>query len=157
MVATFKSDDLKTLTVTLTDNYGLQLYSKTLKTGKYSVTASNDGEYRTCFFNTEYSPTTVSFQVKRGVEAKDYSGVAKKDSLKPIELELVRLADIVQYIKDEFVKMEKSETLQKRVNDSTNSRVFWFSILSMIAIVGINAAQIHFLKSYFKDKTFKAS
>jgi hypothetical protein len=38
---------------------------------------------------------SVEFQFKTGVQAKDYSSVAKKGNLKPIEVEVKRLEDTV--------------------------------------------------------------
>jgi hypothetical protein len=41
---------------------------------------------------------SVEFQFKTGVQAKDYSSVAKKGNLKPIEVEVKRLEDTVSCI-----------------------------------------------------------
>uniref|UniRef100_A0A7S2TF84 GOLD domain-containing protein n=1 Tax=Lotharella oceanica TaxID=641309 RepID=A0A7S2TF84_9EUKA len=155
IIATYKSQEGRILTVTVTDHVGQQIYQKTVKGGKYTVTASANGAQRTCFFNTEAMPTVVDFDIKRGLEAKDYGNIADKNSLKPLELELLRLEDIIKYIQTEFQRMEANEQEQTNINNSTNSMVFWFSIFSMFCIVGINAAQIYFLVQYFRDKRFK--
>eukprot|EP00465_Bigelowiella_longifila_P011348 CAMPEP_0185263552 /NCGR_PEP_ID=MMETSP1359-20130426/15285_1 /TAXON_ID=552665 /ORGANISM="Bigelowiella longifila, Strain CCMP242" /LENGTH=208 /DNA_ID=CAMNT_0027851161 /DNA_START=28 /DNA_END=654 /DNA_ORIENTATION=- len=155
IVAKFKSMEGRKLTTTVLDSRGQSLYSKTTASGKYTITSKENGEHRTCFFNTEALPTTVEFSVKTGLGAKDYSGIAQKDNLKPIELELLRLEDIINYIQAEFKRLEANEVEQAAINASTNSRVFWLSILSMLCIVGVNAAQIYFLVQYFRDKRFK--
>jgi len=134
IIATYKSQEGRILTVTVTDHVGQQIYQKTVKGGKYTVTASANGAQRTCFFNTEAMPTVVDFDIKRGLEAKDYGNIADKNSLKPLELELLRLEDIIKYIQTEFQRMEANEQEQTNINNSTNSMVFWFSIFSMVYV-----------------------
>lgn len=36
--------------------------------------------------------------------------------------------------------------------DSTSSRVIWFSVVSMLVLVALNAGQILYLKKFFRSK-----
>jgi hypothetical protein len=37
-------------------------------------------------------------------------------------------------------------------NESTNSRVVWFSVLELVTMVTVGAVQIYFLRSFFEKK-----
>lgn len=55
----------------------------------------------------------VEFTVKSGVEANDYSAVARKEHLEPLEIELRRLEDSVYEIHKEFLyQREREETMR---------------------------------------------
>jgi p24 family protein delta-1 len=43
---------------------------------------------------------------KSGAEARDYAEVAKKENLKPLELELRKIEDTVDKIKDDMLYMK---------------------------------------------------
>eukprot|EP00455_Lapot_gusevi_P008119 TRINITY_DN134_c0_g1_i2.p2 TRINITY_DN134_c0_g1~~TRINITY_DN134_c0_g1_i2.p2 ORF type:complete len:110 (-),score=38.83 TRINITY_DN134_c0_g1_i2:93-422(-) len=105
-----------------------------------------------CFTNIGLSQKTVSFILKTGVNAKDYSAVAKKDNLKPLEVELRRLEDIVQSIHDDMLYLRSREEEMRNTNESTNARVLWFSLLSMMILVALGTWQILFLRRFFESK-----
>lgn len=49
--------------------------------GNFAFTAAESGDYMTCFWAPEHKPAvsvTVEFEWKSGVDAKDWSKVAKK-------------------------------------------------------------------------------
>lgn len=50
---------------------------------------------------------TVTLSMKSGVEAKDYEEVAKKENLKPLELELRKIEDAAAKIKDDMLYMKQ--------------------------------------------------
>jgi hypothetical protein len=52
---------------------------------------------------------SVKFRYDSGVRAKDYSSVAKKDNLKPIEVELKRLEETTMQIHEELQQARDSE------------------------------------------------
>ena len=62
------------------------------------------------------SQKTVTLNLKTGVNAKDYSAVAKKDNLKPLEIELRRLEDQVQAIHDDLQYMRGREENMRDTN-----------------------------------------
>jgi p24 family protein delta-1 len=139
--------------VTVTTPSGSTQYSKQdSNTGKFAFSTAQEGEYRLCFANTAMSTKTVKFSFDTGVSAKDYTTVAKKDNLKPLEVELRRLEDTTAEVHDELVAMrERHESLQA-LNDSTQSRMLYFSIASMTGLVLLGVSQIWYLRSYFKRK-----
>jgi len=120
--------------------------------GKFAFTTTVQAEYSLCFANTGGSVKTVSFSFKTGVNAKDYTSVAKKDNLKPLEVELRRLEDTTAQIHEEMLAMKERETAMRKTNETTNARVLWYSVFSMVTLLSLVAAQIFYLKSYFKKR-----
>ena len=68
------------------------------------------------------------------------------------QLELRRLEDLSESIVNDFAYMRAREEEMRDTNESTNSRVFYFSIFSMICLLGLAVAQVLYLKKYFKSK-----
>ena len=94
----------------------------------------------------------VRLDVRTGVDAKDYSGIAKKEHLGVLEVELKKLEGEVQEVMDEMVYMRHREESMRNTNESTNARVLWFSVFSVAVLVTTAAWQIYHLKHYFKRK-----
>merc|ERR1712157_654229 len=76
----------------------------------------------------------VSLTTKHGVEAKNYENLGDAAKLKPLEVELKRLEEM------------------RDTNESTNSRVLYFSIFSMCCLLGLATWQVLYLRKYFKSK-----
>merc|ERR1711953_520488 len=94
----------------------------------------------------------VSLNMKHGVEAKNYDGVGEAAKLKPLEVELKRLEDMSESIVQDFAFMRKREEEMRDTNESTNSRVLYFSIFSMCCLLGLATWQVLYLRKYFKSK-----
>lgn len=55
-----------------------------VETGQFAFTAAEDGDYMACFWAEDHSPQiimTVDFDWRSGVQAKDWSNVAKKEQV----------------------------------------------------------------------------
>lgn len=154
---------------TMSDPSGGLLYSRVAEsqldsTGskvdsyKFTATAPITGDHRICFSNTQYdtvtsgNPKTVQFTLTTGLGTTDYSALAKKDSLKPIEVELKRLEDTVKTIHNELKYLSDREVTMRSINDSTSTQVVWFSWLTLILLVSLKLAEVIYLKKYFKSK-----
>lgn len=140
------------VSTTVSDAAGSVFYSKSVSSdGKFAHTASRAGEVRMCFHNSEgVSQKTISLTLSNG--GKDYKELAKKDHLKPLEVELKRLEDTVVQISQEMKSLQEREAKMRETNDSTGRRVVWFSVLTMLILVALTAGQIVYLKKYFKSK-----
>jgi len=140
------------VSVSVTDTAGASIYSKSVShEGKFAHTASASGEYRMCFHNSESSSTkTVSLSLSAG--GRDYAEMAKKDNLKPLEVELKRLEDAVAQIHQEMKFLQTREQQMRDVNDSTARRVWWFSLASIAVMAAAVAGQVLYLKHFFKAK-----
>lgn len=90
--------------------------------------------------------------LKHGVEAKNYDDLAKAEKLKPLEVELRRLEDLSDSIVQDFQYMKTREEEMRSTNESTNNRVLYLSIFSMLILLFLATWQILYLRRYFKAK-----
>lgn len=104
------------VSVTVSDSLGTAVYSKSVASeGKFAHTSSKAGEYRMCFHNSEgVSQKTISLQLSSG--GRDYKELAKKDNLKPLEVELKRLEDAVVAIHAEMKLLQDREKQMRDTN-----------------------------------------
>lgn len=148
--------------IKVTDTKEQTLFSKEeAGTGKFAFTLDDYDMFSICFSGRKQDGSksrsskeeiNVKLNVKRGVEAKSYSDLAKAEKLKPMELELKKLEDLAEAIVSDFAYMKSREKLMRDTNESTNSRVLWFSIFSMAVLLGLALWQVFYLKRFFKAK-----
>ena len=145
----------------VTDTKDQTLFSKeSAETGKFAFTLDDYDMFNICFqskstgggISRQVEDINVKVNVKRGVEAKSYGDLAKAEKLKPMELELKKLEDIAEAVVSDFAYMKSREKLMRDTNESTNSRVLWFSIFSMVVLLGLALWQVFYLKRFFKAK-----
>lgn len=83
--------------------------------------------------------------------------------LKPIESEFYQLEDVIRRIADELGTSVKNEEIVRDTNgkeggfgecclESTLVRVIWFSVFSLVGLVGLGVWQLFYLKRFFKNK-----
>lgn len=125
--------------------------------GKFSFVTENYDTFEICFISRvppqqRGMAQEVSLVTKRGVEAKNYEGLGEARKLKPLELELKRLEDLSDAIVQDFSQMRKREEEMRDTNESTNSRVLYFSIFSMCCLLGLATWQVLYLRRFFKAK-----
>ncbi|XGW05246.1 hypothetical protein V3C99_015991 [Haemonchus contortus] len=147
--------------VHVTDTRGHTLYKREkfsdLK-GKFAFTADEYDIFEICISNHapittgHVQPREVSLKMKHGVEAKNYEDLAKAEQLKPLEVELRRLEDLSDQIVKDFAFMRQREEEMRNTNESTNSRVLYLSIFSMLCLLALAIWQVMFLRNYFKAK-----
>ncbi|TMW56317.1 hypothetical protein Poli38472_006327 [Pythium oligandrum] len=121
-------------------------------THKFSFYADAGGSYSVCFYNTNDNEARVMLDFKHGVEAKDYTEVAKREHLMPVEKELRKMEDAVDEIHREMLYMREREAVMRSTNESTNSRVLWFSFFSIAVLLAMGVWQVLYLKKFFKSK-----
>jgi len=147
-------------TVLVTDTRGHTLYQRQNfpdTKGKFAFTADEYDIFEICI--TTHSPQNqqkinreVSLTLKHGVEAKNYDDLAKAEKLKPMETELRRLEDLSDSIVQDFAYMRQREEEMRSTNESTNARVLYLSIFSMLCLLGLAVWQVLYLRRYFKSK-----
>ncbi|KAK6478990.1 UNVERIFIED_CONTAM: hypothetical protein FKN15_003313 [Acipenser sinensis] len=143
----------------ITDSSGHLLYSKEDSSkGKFAFTTEDYDMFEVCFeskfpMGTGRVPDQlVILDMKHGVEAKNYEEIAKVEKLKPLEVELRRLEDLSESIVNDFAYMKKREEEMRDTNESTNTRVLYFSIFSMCCLIGLATWQVFYLRRFFKAK-----
>jgi len=143
----------------VTDSKGHTAFAReNLDKGKFAVTSDEDDIYDFCFVS--YSQTghqtgparEVLLEMKHGVEAKSYEEIANVGKLKPLEMELTKLEDLSASIVQDFEYMKKREEEMRDTNESTNNRVLYLSVFSMLCLLGLATWQVIYLRTFFKAK-----
>jgi len=145
--------------LTVTDSRGHILYSKEDATkGRFAFTTEEYDMFEVCFTAKAMQGGSVAperevfLDLKHGIEAKNYEDIAKAEKLKPLEVELRRLEDLSKSIVDDFAYMRSREEQMRDTNESTHSRVMYFSLFSMLCLLGLATWQVLYLRRYFKAK-----
>jgi len=143
----------------VTDSKGESFYQKQdVSKGKFAFTTHEYDMFEICFQSHSAAGMVhggereISLTVKRGVEAKNYADIAKAEKLKPMEVELKKLEDLSESIVNDFAYMRTREEEMRDTNESTHSRVLYFSIFSMCCLLGLATWQVLYLRRYFKAK-----
>ncbi|CAD5225211.1 unnamed protein product [Bursaphelenchus okinawaensis] len=149
-----------TTSVHVTDTRGHTLYKRENfpdTKGKFAFTADEYDIFEICV-TIHANPSQVKIQreislvLKHGVEAKNYEDLAKAEKLKPLEVELRRLEDLSDSIVQDFMYMRQREEEMRSTNESTNTRVLYLSVFSMLCLLTLATWQIMYLRRYFKAK-----
>ena len=78
--------------------------------------------------------------------------VRATESLSGLEVEMRKLEGVVKEIVDELNYLKRREARMRDTNESTNERVWWFSILTISTLVSLGIWQIIYLRQYFRRK-----
>jgi len=141
----------------ITDSKGHMLYNKEdASKGKFAFTTEDYDMFEVCFESSgqdqQGTEREVFLDMKHGVEAKNYEDIAKAEKLKPLEVQLKKLEDLSESIVNDFAYMRAREEEMRDTNESTHSRVLYFSVFSMCCLLGLATWQILYLRRYFKSK-----
>jgi len=140
----------------VTDMKSHVLYTKEDATsGRFGFTTEDYDRFEVCFISQgaeQGVAREVTLVLKHGVEAKNYEETGKVEKLKPLEVELRRLEDLSESIVNDFSYMKEREEYMRDTNESTNSRVLYFSVFSMCCLFGLATWQVLYLRKYFKSK-----
>ncbi|XP_055700067.1 transmembrane emp24 domain-containing protein bai [Phlebotomus papatasi] len=125
--------------------------------GKFTFSSEHHETFEICFIS-KVPPHQrgvthdVLLSIKKGIETKNYEGYGEAAKLKPLEIDMKRLEDLSDSIVQDFAIMRKREEEMRDTNESTNSRVLFFSIFSMCCLLGLATWQVLYLRRYFKAK-----
>ena len=92
----------------------------------------------------------IELDIDIGADAKDWSAIQAGERLKPTELELRRIEEVMAEVVKEMDYLKDREQKLRDTNESTNERVKWFAILTMIMLVSLGAWQVVYLRAYFR-------
>ncbi|CAA7047860.1 unnamed protein product [Microthlaspi erraticum] len=150
-------DNAPAISIKVTSPYGNDLHNQENVThGQFAFTTKETGNYLACFWvdssHPQPNPLTLGIDWKIGIAAKDWDSVAKKEKIEGVELQLRRLDGLVQAIRENINYIKDREAEMREVSEGTNSKVAWFSIMSLGVCVLVAGTQIWYLKRYFHKK-----
>lgn len=126
--------------------------------GKFAVTSDTEDFYELCFSYTlahsdpsQQQSREVYVDYKVGAEAKQYDQV-NEDKLDRLEKDLTRIEDLTEAIITDFAYLKKREQEMRDTNESTNNRLFYQTITSVIILLVLTTWQILYLRTFFKAR-----
>lgn len=116
----------------------------------FNFVATHGGEYSLCFFNKMLPGVSyhaglarrVNFDVLTGTETFDYENLAKKEDLKPVEVNLRMMEDIVKSIHSQYVYFRNRANAFGHTTESTHARVQWLGALCILLGIASGASQM---------------
>ncbi|PIA47338.1 hypothetical protein AQUCO_01400184v1 [Aquilegia coerulea] len=156
---TVVSDDhtreMATISAKVTSPYGNNLHHVENAThGQFAFTTTEAGNYLACFWvdGSVGIGANVNLDWKTGIAAKDWDSVARKEKIEGVELELRKLEGAVEAIHENLLYLKSREAEMREVSELTNSRVAWFSIMSLGVCIVVSGLQLWHLKHFFQKK-----
>lgn len=127
--------------------------------GKFAVTTDQADYYELCFSYTippgsyvQASQREINVDYRVGAEAKQYGSVDEHDKLAELEQDLTRIEDLTNSIIVDFAYLKKREQEMRDTNASTNTRLFYQTVVSIIVLLVLATWQILYLKTFFKTR-----
>ncbi|MDI1485557.1 MAG: vesicle coat component [Ramalina farinacea] len=126
---------------------------------RMAFTTHADAHFDVCFENAlvaqhaVISPSRhIELDIDIGADARDWSAIQAAEKLKPAEMELRRIEELVQEVVGEMDYLRTREQKLRDTNESTNERVKWFAFGTMGMLVGLGGWQVVYLRAYFRSK-----
>lgn len=94
----------------------------------------------------------IDLEVEIGAAARDWNAVQAAERLAPAEVELRRISDTAEEIKDSLDYLRSREERLRDTNESTNSRVKKYFVLIFLSFIALGVWQITYLRAYFRSK-----
>ncbi|RYO97722.1 hypothetical protein DL765_011099 [Monosporascus sp. GIB2] len=94
----------------------------------------------------------IELDVDIGADAKDWSAIQATEKLKPVEMEMRRIEEMIGEIVGEMDYLRQREQKLRDTNESTNTRVKWFGISTTLLLIALWGWQIMYLRAYFRSK-----
>ncbi|KAG9130604.1 hypothetical protein Leryth_011864 [Lithospermum erythrorhizon] len=146
----------QTISIKVTSPFGKTIYQmESVTHGQFAFTASESGNYLACFWsdgNHGIEDVSVNVDWKSGVAAKDWDSVARKENVEGLALELMKLGAVVEAVRENLIYLKTRESEMWSVSEITNSRVAWYSMMSVGICISASVLQIAYLKQYFHQK-----
>jgi len=125
--------------------------------GRFTFTTHIPGEHVICLYSNSTAwfgggNLRVHLDIEVGEHAVDYNEVAGKEKLTELQLRVRQLLDQVEQISKEQNYQRYREERFRTTSESTNQRVFWWSIAQLSVLVLTGLWQMRHLKKFFEHK-----
>ncbi|CAN1305222.1 Transmembrane emp24 domain-containing protein p24delta3 [Linum perenne] len=144
-----------TISVKVTSPYGNHLYQKESSIqGQFAFTTEEAGNYLACFWmdgpHHGRNNVSVNLDWKTGITAKEWETVAKKEKVERKMISVFQSPNPLLSSFDDATQHRESE--MRIVNEKTNNRVAWFSIMSLGVCISVSFLQLWHLKRFFQKR-----
>jgi len=125
--------------------------------GRFSFTTHMPGEHLICLYSNSSAwfgggNLRVHLDIEVGEHAIDYNELAGKEKLTELQLRVRQLLDQVEQISKEQNYQRYREERFRATSESTNQRVFWWSIAQLSVLILTGLWQMRHLKKFFEAK-----
>jgi hypothetical protein len=94
----------------------------------------------------------IELEVEAGAAARDWNAIQSAEKLKPSEVQLRKVDEMLDEINTEMEYLIRREERLRDTNESTNRRVRNFFLAGFFLLVSVGVYQIYYLRNYFKSK-----
>ncbi|EFP04946.1 hypothetical protein CRE_13796 [Caenorhabditis remanei] len=125
--------------------------------GRFTFTSNTPGEHIICIYSNSTAwfngaQLRIHLDIQAGDHAQDYAQIAQKDKLNELQLRIRQLLDQVDQITKEQNYQRYREERFRQTSESTNSRVFYWSIAQVVVLAITGAWQMRHLRGFFEAK-----
>ena len=126
--------------------------------GSYAFTTKTEGDHKACFYKTTVDDPAdlkhhkVRLDWKTGVAVMDYEKIAQGKHVNKVADSLRRLEADLRDTHETMLWLRRKEAELRDLNEATNSRVTWLSIMTLVVCVGLCVWQVMFLNQFFQRK-----
>eukprot|EP01121_Diplochlamys_sp_Union-15-3_P011323 TRINITY_DN3267_c0_g1_i1.p1 TRINITY_DN3267_c0_g1~~TRINITY_DN3267_c0_g1_i1.p1 ORF type:complete len:107 (+),score=12.05 TRINITY_DN3267_c0_g1_i1:327-647(+) len=99
-----------------------------------------------------YSHQKFHIKITTGAEARDWQEVANKEHLTALQVSLRKIFADAENARAEQRYQKVREQRFRETSESTNVRVFWWSIMQITIVTVMSLWQMRHLTQYFKKK-----
>ncbi|GMM31839.1 Erv25 protein [Martiniozyma asiatica (nom. inval.)] len=160
-------NDGQILSLSITDAEGNEYRKNDNVNGNFKVAfnAKETSSFDICFTNRirpgyksrnngpgKVLATEIELEIEAGSMAREWNAVQAAEKLKPSEVQLRKIEEIIDDIIDQMQYLQAREERLRDTNESTNRRVRNFFVLSVIVLLSIGSYQIVYLRNYFRSK-----
>ena len=94
----------------------------------------------------------IEFEFLSGIQAQDYTDIAKESNLKPVEASVKKVEDTINLLIKDLTSVTKEEDSTLAENDNINSNIISFSVITLGAMILIGAVETLYLKRYLHKR-----
>ena len=115
----------------------------------FAFTTEMDGNVNFCFTNKGEEIISFTFEYLTGVNAKDYSGLTTKKEIQPLEIQTIKMKEIINSIKKEMKFVVRKEGRRMLHAEDMGYKILGVSLITLLSIVLLSMFQITYLKEFF--------
>ena len=120
-------------------------------TVQHALTSAKAGPHWVCL-ETGEKTSEVSLSVRTGVQAKDYSQLAKKDGLDASQTALAQTVDALKSYYSNLIYMREREERMRQTYDLASGKIITASAVSLVLVILAAGAQMLYFKRFFRSK-----
>lgn len=144
----------------LGDNYSKESFHATIRNERFgdinsirfAFAALSTATHYFCLKNHDEDSHRYEFQLKTGIEARDYSLLIKKKNLKPTETKIYMISDYFTKLKQDSEMIWIQEAQKVDLSEKFNNNLVWTSLVTMIMVCGFALFQYFVMRRFFKQK-----